>query len=152
MTAEEHNKTLATLWFIYGAMHGLTLLGLLLLVLIVKLSVSESLSVSGFWMSMSVIIFVLLLMIVGLLPLVIGIGFRKRTRWLKTAAIALSIASLFNIPIGTALGIYTIKFLRSGAGVSLYGGKASSATEAELNDAMQGAQPLMSWANKSNHE
>jgi len=149
MTVEEHNKTLATLWFIYGAMHGLTLLGLLLLVLIVKLSVSAALSISGFWIAMSVITFVILMMIVGLLPLVVGIGFRKRTRWLKPAAVALSIASLINIPIGTALGIYTIKFLRSEAGVSLYGGKASSATEAELADAMRGAQPLMNWANKS---
>lgn len=148
MTAEEHNKTLATLWFIYGAMHGLTLLGLLLLILIVKLSVSAALSISGFWIAMSVITFVILMMIVGLLPLVVGIGFRKRTRWLKPAAVALSIASLINIPIGTALGIYTIKFLRSAAGVSLYGGKASTATEADLADAMKGAQPLMNWADK----
>ena len=149
MTAEEHNKTLATLWFIYGAMHGLTLLGLLLLILIVKLSVSEALSVSGFWIAMSVIIFVVLMMIAGLLPLVIGIGFRKRTRWLKSSAVALSIVSLINIPIGTALGIYTIKFLRSAAGVSFYGGKASAATEADLTDAMKSAQPLMNWASKS---
>jgi len=147
MTAEEHNKTLATLWFIYGAMHGLTLLGLLLLILIVKLSVS-ALSISGFWIAMSVIAFVILMMIVGLLPLVVGIGFRKRTRWLKTLALALAIVSLINIPIGTALGIYTIKFLRSAAGVNLYGGKASAATEAELADAMRGARPLMNWANK----
>ncbi len=149
MTAEEHNKTLATLWFIYGAMHGLTLLGLLLLILIVKLSVSDALSVSGFWIAISTIIFVVLMMIVGLLPLVIGVGFRKRARWLKTLAIALSIVSLVNIPIGTALGIYTIKFLRSEAGVSFYGGKASAGTDAELAEAMQGAQPLMNWANKS---
>jgi hypothetical protein len=149
MTADEHNKTLATLWFIYGAMHGLTLLGLLLLILIVKLSVSAALSVSSFWIAMSVIVFVLLMMIVGLLPLVVAIGFRKRTRWLKTAAVALSIVSLINIPIGTALGIYTIKFLRSEAGVGLYGGKASAATDAELADALRGAQPLMNWTNKS---
>jgi hypothetical protein len=149
MTADEHNKTLATLWFIYGAMHGLTLIGLLLLILIIKLSVSEALSVSGFWIAMSVIIFVVLMMIAGLLPLVIGIGFRKRTRWLKSSAVALSIVSLINIPIGTALGIYTIKFLRSAAGVGLYGGKASAATEADLTEAMKSAQPLMNWANKS---
>jgi hypothetical protein len=148
MTADEHNKTLATLWFIYGAMHGLTLLGLLLLILIVKLSVSEAQSVSGFWIAMSVIIFVFLMMIVGLLPLVIGIGFQKRTRWLKSSAVALSIVSLINIPIGTALGIYTIRFLRSAAGVSVYGGKASAATEADLTEAMKSAQPLMNWANK----
>ena len=149
MTADEHNKTLATLWFIYGAMHGLTLLGLLLLILIVKLSVSAALSISGFWIAMTVITFVILMMIVGLLPLVLGIGFRKRAGWLKTLALALAIVSLINIPIGTALGIYTIKFLRSEAGVSLYGGKASAATDAELADAMRGAEPLMNWANKS---
>jgi hypothetical protein len=148
MTAEEHNKTLGVLWFVYGAMHGLTLLGLLLLILIVKLSVSEALSISGFWIAMAVIVFVLLVMIVGLLPLVIGIGFRKRTRWVKATAMALSIVSLINIPIGTALGIYTIRFLRSAAGVGLYGGKASAATEAELADAMRGAQPLMNLADK----
>lgn len=149
MTAEEHNKTLATLWFVYGGMHGLTLLGLLLLILMVKLSVSDAVSISGFWFAISTIAFVVLMMVVGLLPLVVGIGFRKRARWLKSSAIALSVISLINIPIGTALGIYTIKFLRSAAGVSLYGGKASSASEAELAEAMQGAQPLMNWAPKS---
>jgi hypothetical protein len=149
MTGEEHNKTLATLWFIYGAMHGLTLLGLLLLVLIVKLSVSDAITLSGFWISISVIAFVVLLLIVGVLPLLAGFGFGKRSRWLKPLAQALAIISLVNIPIGTALGIYTIKFFRSEAGGTLYGGKASSASESELSDAMRGAQPLMNWANRS---
>jgi len=149
MTAEDHNKTLATLWFIYGAMHGLTLLGLLLLVLVVKLSVSDAIALSAFWIAISVITFVGLLMFVGVLPLLVGFGFQKQSRWLKPSAQALAIISLINIPIGTALGIYTIKFFRSDAGISLYGGKASSASEGELSDAMQGAQPLMNWANKS---
>ncbi len=148
MTAEEHNKTLATLWFIYGAMHGLTLLGLLLLVLIVKLSVSDAIAMSGFWIAISVITFVVLWMVVGLLPLLVGFGFQNRRRWLKPSAQALAIISLVNIPIGTALGIYTIKFFRSDAGLVLYGGKASSATETELKDAMRGAQPLMNWADR----
>jgi hypothetical protein len=148
MTGEEHNTTLATLWFIYGAMHGLTLMGLLLLVLVVKLSVSDAIALSGFWISISVITFVVLLMMVGVLPLLVGFGFRRRGRWLKPSAQALSIVSLINIPIGTALGIYTIKFFRSDAGIGLYGGKASSASEGELSDAMRGAQPLMNWATK----
>ncbi len=148
MTAEEHNKTLATLWFIYGAMHGLTLLGLLLLVLVIKLSVSDAVSISGFWIAISVIAFVVLMMIAGLLPLVVGVGFRKRTRWVKTSAVPLAIISLVNIPIGTALGIYTIKFLRSHAGADLYGGKASATTEGELAEAMRGAQPLMNLADR----
>jgi len=148
MTPDEHNKTLATLWFIYGAMHGLTLLGLLLLVLVIKLSVSDAVSMSSFWMAISVIAFVVLMMIVGLLPLVVGIGFRKRMRWSKSLAVPLSIVSLINIPIGTALGIYTIKFLRSQAGAKLYGGKASATTEGELTEALRGAQPLMDLADR----
>jgi hypothetical protein len=148
MTAEEHNQTLATLWFIYGAMHGLTLLGLLLLILIVRLSVSEAISVSAFWMAIAVVTFVLLMMMVGLLPVIISLGFRKRSRWLKPSAIALSILSLINIPIGTALGIYTIKFFRSEGGINIYGGRSSSASESELKAAMHDAQPLMNWANR----
>jgi hypothetical protein len=149
MTAEEHNKTLATLWFIYGAMHGLTLFGLMVLGLLFKFASTAGDLISSFWMFISVMTFILLLFVVALLPLLVALGFAKRRPWVKPLAIAVSIVSLINIPIGTALGIYTIKFLRSEAGVSLYGGRASSATDAELADAMRGAQPLMNWANKS---
>ena len=148
MTLDEHNKTLGTLWFIYGAMHGLTLLGLLLLVLVVKLSVSDAVAISSFWLGISVIVFVVLMMIVGLLPLVVGIGFRKRTRWLRPLAVPLAIVSMINIPIGTALGIYTIKFLRSPGGAALYGGQAAATTDGELTEAMRGAQPLMNLADR----
>src|SRR5436190_1999372 len=119
MTAAEHNKTLATLYFLYAAMHGLTLIGLLLLVLVVKLATPAAEVISGFWFGVSVVIFVVLMLIVGILPVVVGYGFRKRGQWVKPLALVLSVVSLVNIPIGTALGIYTIKFLRSEAGTSL---------------------------------
>ena len=149
MTVEEHNKTLATLWFIYGAMHGLTLFGLMVLGLLFKFASTAGDLISSFWMFISVMTFILLLFVVALLPLLVALGFAKRRPWVKPLAIAVAIVSLINIPIGTALGIYTIKFLRSDAGVTLYGGKASTATDAELADAMRDAQPLMNWANKS---
>src|SRR5256714_3471348 len=149
MTDDEHNKTLATLWFIYGAMHGLTLFGLMVLGLLFKFASTAGDLISSFWMFISVMTFILLLFVVALLPLLVALGFAKRQQRIKPLAIAVAIVSLINIPIGTALGIYTIKFLRSEAGVSLYGGRASSATDAELADAMRGAQPLMNWANKS---
>ena len=148
MTADEHNKTLATLWFIYGAMHGLTLFGLMVLGLLFKFASTAGDLISAFWMFISVMTFILLLLVVALLPLLVALGLAKRQQWVKPLAIAVAIVSLINIPIGTALGIYTIKFLRSEAGVSLYGGRASSATDAELADAMRGAQPLMNWAEK----
>jgi phosphoglycerol transferase MdoB-like AlkP superfamily enzyme len=147
MTAEEHNKTLGTLYFVYSGIHGLTLIGLLLLVLVVKLATPASELMSSFWLFVSVAVFVILLLVVGLLPLIVGYGFRKRARWLKPSAYLTAILSLVNIPIGTALGIYTIKFFRSEAGVRLYGGQAAS-TESELKDARHGAQPLMNWADR----
>ena len=152
MTADEHNKTLATLWFIYGAMHGLTLFGFLVLGLLFKFASTAGDLISSFWIFISVMTFILLLFVVALLPLLVAdddAALPQVVEGPQPLAIAVAIVSLINIPIGTALGIYSIKFLRSEAGVSLYGGRASSATDAELADAMHGAQPLMNWANKS---
>jgi hypothetical protein len=147
MTAEEHNRTLATLHFIYGGMHGLTLLGLLLMVIVLMTASPAASSISAFWIAVSVVVFVVLLFAVGLLPLLVGYGLMKRRRWAKPLGICLAIISLINIPIGTALGIYTFKFFKSAGGVKLYGGGVSTASESELQDALHGAQPLMNWAN-----
>src|SRR5437660_1268144 len=125
MTAEEHNKTLATLYFIYGGIHGLTLLGLLLLVFIFKFASSAGDLISPLWMTIGGIVFIVLLFAVGLLPLLVGLGLRKVARWTKPLAIGVAIINLINIPIGTALGIYTIKFFRSEVGIELYGGLES---------------------------
>ncbi len=148
MTAEEHNKTLATLHFIYGAMHGLTLLGLLLLVFVVKLASPAANLISTFWLTVSVVAFLILLFAVGLLPLLVGCALMKRRRWAKPLGICLAVISLINIPIGTALGIYTLKFFKSAGGIRLYGGRVSTASENELQDALHGAQPLINWADR----
>jgi len=148
MTAEEHNQTLGTLYLLYGAIHGLTLLGLLGLVIIFKFA-----SVAGELLSASVMlvgtgVFVVLLLAVGILPLLVGLGFRKRKSWVKPLGLALAVVSLVNIPIGTALGIYTMKFFRSEAGVKLYGGQASVKDTRELESALDRAQPLMDVAER----
>ena len=148
MTAEEHNKTLATLHFIYGAMHGLTLLGLLLLVFVVEIATLGPNSISSFWIASGVVAFVVLLFAVGLLPLAVGYGLTKRKRWAKPLGLVLAVISLVNIPIGTALGIYAFKFFRSEGGIKLYGGKNSTTGEGELQEALSSAQPLMKWADR----
>jgi uncharacterized membrane protein len=148
MTADEHNKTLATLYFIYGAMHGLTLAGLLLLVVVIKFASPLPNSISTFWIALGVLIFVVLLFVVGLLPLAVGYALKKRRRWAKRLGLSLAVVSLINIPVGTALGIYTIKFFRSEGGMRLYGGKSATASEGDLQGALKGAQPLMNWADR----
>jgi hypothetical protein len=148
LTAEEHNKTLATLHFIYGAIHGLTLVGLVILIFVLVLATSAASNLSASWMIVGSLVIAALFLVAGLLPLIVGYGFRKRAPWVKPAAITLAVLSMVNLPIGTALGIYTIKFFRSAGGVQLYGGVVSSTTEAELKDAMTGAQPLMNLADR----
>ena len=148
MTAEEHNKTLSTLYFVYGGIHGLTLLGLLGLVLIFKFgSVAGDLLSTG-WMIGGAIVFLILMLAVGLLPAIVGFGFAKWRAWVKPLAVALAIVSLVNVPIGTALGIYTIKFFRSDAGVQLYGGRALLNSPDQLDDALARAKPLLNVAER----
>lgn len=148
MTAEEHNTTLGTLYFVYGAIHGLTLLGLLGLVLIFKFASVAGELLTASWMLLGTGIFLVLMLAVGILPLVVGLGFRKRKSWVKPLGLALAVVSLVNIPIGTALGVYTIKFFRSEAGVQIYGGRVTSAAHGELEDALGRAKPLMNVAER----
>ena len=148
MTAAEHNKTLATLYFIYSGIHGLTLVGLLLLVLVVKFATPAAATISTSALAIGGFAFTILFLAVGLLPLLVGYGFSKRAGWVKPVGVFVAIISLVNIPIGTALGLYTMKFFRSDAGRALYGGRATTASDDELKDAMRGAQPLMNWADK----
>jgi putative Mn2+ efflux pump MntP len=148
MNAKQHNQTLGTLHFVYGAVHGLSLLGLLGLLLIFKFASVAGELVSTSIMIVGTMIFLILMLVVGILPLIVGIGFRKRRGWIKPLAIALAVVSLVNIPIGTALGVYTIKFFRSAAGVELYGGQASAADANELENAFGRAKPLMNVAER----
>jgi hypothetical protein len=148
MTTDEHNKTLATLYLIYGAMHGLTLLGLLLLVGVVKFATLGPNSISPLWIASGVSIFIVLLLMVGLIPLVVGYALKKRRRWAKPLGLSLAVVSLINVPVGTALGIYTIKFFRSRGGIQLYGGRAATESEGDLQHARNSTQPLMNWAER----
>ena len=148
MTAAEHNKTLATLYFIYSGIHGLTLVGLLLLVLVVKFATPAAEIMSSAALAIGGFAFLILFLAVGLLPLLVGYGFRKRATWVKPVGTFVAIISLVNIPIGAALGVYTMKFFRSEAGRMLYGGAGTTTSDAELKDAMRGAQPLMDLSDR----
>ena len=148
MTAAEHNRTLATLWYIYGAMHGLTVVGLLLMVFVAKLATPLAELIATSWIVGGIMVVVILFLLVGLLPVLVGQGLRKKSRWVRPLAIALAVISLLNIPVGTALGIYTLKFFKSQGGVGLYGGRESVISETELQGALHDAQPLADLADK----
>jgi hypothetical protein len=129
-------------------MHGLTLAGLLLLVIVIELANPIASSISTFWIMFGILTFVALLFLVGLIPLAVGYGLNRRKRWAKPLGLVLAVISLVNIPVGTALGIYTITFFRSVGGARLYGGTGSETTEGDLQLAMKGAQPFINLADR----
>src|SRR5436309_15060539 len=96
MTAEEHNKMLATLHFVYGAMHALPLLGLLLLVVVGEVATPAGNVISGCWIVVGVVAFVVLLFVVGLMPLMVGYGLMKRKTCARPSAVGLVIISVIN--------------------------------------------------------
>ena len=146
MTAEEHNKTLATLYAIYGGLHGLGLAALVILAVVIKLGLDSGTAPPAIWIVIIILMAAAALFTVP--PLIVAYGLKQRSRWAKGLAIVSSVPSLVNIPIGTALSIYTFKFFKSAGGAALYGGKTSTASEQELQDALSGNQPLMDWAKR----
>src|SRR5438132_10162309 len=148
MTAEEHNKTLATLYAIYGALHGLGLVALVILAIVLEFSLENVGSLFVIW----IVVFSLMIAaaIFTVPPLIVAYGLKERSRWVKVVAIISSITSLINIPLGTALSIYTFKFFSSEPGRQLYGGGTVKTNEDDLQNSLTGAQPLMDWTKRVN--
>ena len=53
-------------------------------------------------------IFAFLFIVMGLPMLVGGVGLLKRRGWARILVIIVSIVALFKIPVGTAIGVYSI--------------------------------------------
>ncbi len=64
-------------------------------------------------------VFLLLLAVFGL---VVGIGLLQRKSWARVIALILGVINLFNVPIGTILGIYTLWVLLNPETADEFGG------------------------------
>ncbi len=68
--------------------------------------------------------FLLLFFLVIAVPsLMAGVGLLKRKEWARILTLVLGFLSLVNVPLGTALGIYTIWVLVQPEAVALFQGK-----------------------------
>ena len=52
-----------------------------------------------------------LMVVLGLPGIIAGYGLLKRRPWARGLAVAVAILNLFNVPIGTVIGIYTLLVL-----------------------------------------
>lgn len=75
-----------------------------------------------------------LLVIFGLPGIAAGYGLLKRHSWSRGLAIAVGILNLFNVPIGTVIGIYTLVVLMQGEAAAYFENEEDRVPEIEKEE------------------
>jgi hypothetical protein len=140
MAPQDHNKLLGVLHLVYGALN--TLLALFFVVLFGVISIVEREPVMFVIMTIVLLIVYALLILPSLLA---GYGLLKRKRWAKVFAYISAALAAMSFPHGTALCVYTIWFLTSDTGKTIYD---KSNVRASLYDAPP-PPPQPFWSDRS---
>ena len=75
-----------------------------------------------------------LLVIFGLPGIAAGYGLLRRRSWARGLAIAVGILNLFNVPIGTVIGIYTLVVLMQGEAAAYFENEEDRVPEIEKEE------------------
>lgn len=130
MNSSEHNTTVACLHIVHGILA--TAMCLLLVVLGFIGSVQDGEPMIAFVVS---IFAILGWAIIALPNLVAGVGLLKRRSWARVAGIISSFISIFAVPFGTLMSIYSLWFLLGAKAAKMYetNDKTASHTPSQLN-------------------
>ncbi|HEX8097396.1 MAG TPA: hypothetical protein VF507_05145 [Pyrinomonadaceae bacterium] len=131
MTAREHNRLLGIFFLIHGGLQAMGAIFMLFLFPVMFATMPEFKNLPpdfprGFFVGI-MIFAVAFSLLFALPPLAAGFGFFKVKPWARTAGFVAGILALLSIPLGTALGVYTLWFLQSEQGKQFYmygGGEA----------------------------
>ena len=128
---QEHVRLLGILWLAYSAM---TVLGAIALEVVAHTILSpDTPNFPGppmgvrLWLSPFLTIIGGVIVLKAALGFIAGWGLLQREHWGRTAALVVGFVSLFNVPIGTALGIYTLWVLLPGQSEDEYKSFANAA-------------------------
>ena len=107
---EKHVHLLGVFWIVHG---GLVLIGgIITFALLFGLSFIPDMDSEGTTVLRVVGIIVGgLLWLLSVPKIIAGVGLLKRMEWARILTLILSFLALFNIPLGTALGIYSLAIL-----------------------------------------
>ncbi len=107
---EKHVHLLGVFWIVHG---GLVLIGgIIIFALLFGLSFIPDMDSEGTTVLRVVGIIVGgLLWLLSVPKIIAGVGLLKRMEWARILTLILSFLALFNIPLGTALGIYSLAIL-----------------------------------------
>lgn len=125
MTVQDHNKLVAILHLVNG---GMKLFGVLIaLVMMIIFGIFATLAPSNKGGAIPFVVFLLIAVIVIIITSIFtipsflaGYGMLKRKSWARVAGIFAACLDLLSIPLGTALGIYSLWFLLGEEGSRFY--------------------------------
>lgn len=110
---QRHIHVLGIFWLVLSGLHMLAGLFLFTAANAFLLALEHGSFAAPLFVRPAIAAIALLISGKGLLGVVAAIGLLKRARWARTLALVLAFLSLFEIPFGTALSIYTLWVLLS---------------------------------------
>lgn len=126
----QHIKLLAVLHIVFGA---LGILGALLVMTIggglagfVAATDADADGVAGSLMAIISAVITGIILLLSVPHLIAGVGLLRFRPWARILAIVVSCVELFNVPFGTALGVYGLWALLSKEAVALFGESGSA--------------------------
>ena len=120
MTAYDHNRMLGIFYSIFGGLIVLGSLALLAIPILAYINIPADRGhnhLAGVYYSVIVALFFL---VVGLIPVTTGIGLLQHRSWARIGSIVTAIIFIASVPLGTALGVYTLIFMFSDRGRQFY--------------------------------
>jgi hypothetical protein len=143
MTPQEHNKTLGICHLVYGGLHTLLTFVMLLFFFFFFAAVSQTAPKDGgpppeFFLPFGAAFlgFIFVITLLFTLPaFVAGYALLKRKSWARMASLVAAVFEAMNVPIGTAVCIYSFWFMLSEPGKQLYDRAAQMGVRPSLHDA-----------------
>jgi len=135
MTAEQHIKYLAYAHIVYAALHSL--LGVFVsFMMFMMLSTGPGHGAEPpLAFSVFISVFLLIFTVGWTIPsMIAAYSLLKRKRWAKTAGIVAGVFAATQLPVGTAVGVYTFWFLFSENGRQVYDRPSNSLPPAPPTD------------------
>jgi hypothetical protein len=129
MTPEQHNKYLGFAHLAYAALHSLmgVFIGVMMLVMFSTMPVSPRDNPPPLGILIFMAAFFLVFSVGWSLPsMIAAYALLKRKRWAKTASIVAGVFAAPQMPLGTAVSVYTFWFAFSEPGRLLYDQAAKS--------------------------
>ncbi|HEX8141683.1 MAG TPA: hypothetical protein VF553_03750 [Pyrinomonadaceae bacterium] len=155
MTNEEHNRMLGIMHLAYGGLHGLIMLLIAVLFAVFVPVVSDGVGTRD---GMPLTIYAIFLTLISLAALfyavpslVAGYALLKRKPWARLAGIIASVLAGMNVPLGTALCVYSLWFF-FGQGAGLYEPASLSSTKNPYALPEASSRPASSFDRRSREQ